>query len=97
MLNIPPSSSSGATNDAEKDSFADSLQRLEEIVLDLERGDLPLEISLAKYEEGIAKLKKCYAILDSIERKISLITKKEDGTIQETPFATDNKTPRAPF
>lgn len=84
-------------SDKDKDSFSETLRRLEEIVLDLERGDLALEASLAKYEEGMVKLKKCYSILDGIERKISLITKKEDGSIQEVPFAPDNKTPRAPF
>jgi len=58
-------------------------------------GDLALESSLAKYEEGVARLKKCYSILENIEKKIALITKKDDGTIQEIPFNIDAKIPRS--
>ncbi len=86
---VPPPDS------GDKDTFESSLHRLEEIVAELERGDLALESSLAKYEEGVARLKKCYSILENIEKKIALITKKDDGTIQEIPFNIDAKIPRS--
>ena len=60
---VPPPDS------GDKDTFESSLHRLEEIVAELERGDLALESSLAKYEEGVARLKKCYSILENIEKK----------------------------
>lgn len=68
------------------ENFENSLKRLEEIVGELERGELPLEQSLSKYEEGIHRLKQCYRILDDVEKKITLISKKEDNSFEEIPF-----------
>ena len=94
MVNTPGINAPTNLESIEKESFESSLHRLEEIVAELERGDLPLESSLAKYEEGVNRLKKCYTILEVIEKKIAIISKKEDGLIQETPFNIDSKTPR---
>jgi exodeoxyribonuclease VII small subunit len=76
-------------NNLEKESFESSLKRVEEVIAELERGDLPLEQSLARYEEGMARLNRCYSILDSVEKKIALLSKKENGTVQESPFNPD--------
>lgn len=73
-------------NIGDQENFEASLKRLEEIVIELERGELPLEKSLAKYEEGIHRLKRCYRILEEVEKKIVLITRKENGELEETPF-----------
>ena len=75
-----------------KETFEISLKRLEEIVAELERGDFPLEQSLAKYEEGVNRLKSCYRILEDVEKKITLISRKEDGSIEEVPFEQAKKT-----
>ena len=72
-----------------KENFETSVKRLEQLINELERGDLPLELSLARYEEGMHRLKSCYAILESVEKKIVLLSKREDGTIQESPFSLD--------
>lgn len=72
------------------DNFELSLKRLEELVVELERGDLPLEKSLARYEEGMNRLKRCYRILDEVEKKIVLITRKDNGEIEEIPFDRSN-------
>lgn len=72
--------------DPPEENFEASLKRLEEIVVELERGDLSLEKSLAKYEEGIHRLKRCYRILEEVEKKIVLISRKDDGEIEEIPF-----------
>ena len=69
-----------------EESFEKSLKQLETIVAELERGDLPLEESLAKYEEGINRLKKCYHTLEEVEKKIVLISQKGDGSFQSNPF-----------
>ena len=76
----------GNENIQEKESIENLLKRLEEIVIDLERGDLPLEQAIVKYEEGCQRYQRCHAILDSIEKKIVLLSKKDDGTIAEVPF-----------
>lgn len=70
--------------------FAKALKQLEEIVKQLESGELSLEDSLLKFEEGIALARRLEGILDSAERKVEEIlsapgesgakgTKKEAG------------------
>lgn len=69
-----------------KESFETLYKQLEEIVAELEQGNLPLELSLGKYQEGIRRLKQCYGILDEVEKKIVLLSRKEDGSFEEIPF-----------
>jgi exodeoxyribonuclease VII small subunit len=53
----------------EKLSFEESVSKLEEIVAAIESGQIGLEESLAKYEQGMALVKRCRGILDSaVER-----------------------------
>jgi exodeoxyribonuclease VII small subunit len=60
-------------------SFEQALDRLEEIVEQIESGEVPLEESIEKYEEGTKLVKQCRRILDTAEHKIQLLTKSEDG------------------
>ena len=64
----------------EKDiKFEDAMKRLEEIANELEKDDLTLDDSIAKFEEGMNLSKKCKQMLDSAEKKITiLIGNKED-------------------
>ena len=66
-------------------SFEETMQKLQEIVQELEKGTLNLEDSVNKFEEGMKLSKKCNTILESAEKKINLLIKKEDG-ISEEPF-----------
>lgn len=68
------------------DRFEDYLQELEGIVSDLEEGNLGLETSLKKYETGVKALKKCYEILDGMEKRIELLTKDKEGNFRTRPF-----------
>ena len=54
--------------------FEDALSRLDEIVHELEEGELGLEDSLARYEEGVKHLNACYQALERAERKVELLT-----------------------
>lgn len=63
----------------------ESLKKLEKIVADLEAGKLPLDESLKKYEEGIRLVQACSKILESAQKKVEVLTKK-DGTFQLKPF-----------
>jgi exodeoxyribonuclease VII small subunit len=65
--------------------FEDCLQRLEVIVKEMERGDLPLEQSLKLFEEGIALSNACRKELDEAEGKIEVLLK-QDGKLQAAPF-----------
>jgi exodeoxyribonuclease VII small subunit len=81
-------------NDRDLPCFEDSLAELEDIVHQLEEGQLGLEEALASYEQGVKHLKHCYALLQQAERKIELLTGvKDDGTAITEPFQeTDQRT-----
>ena len=69
-----------------KKTFEDSLKQLEEIVREMESGDLPLEQALKKYEAGIAHAEYCKNILNQTEEKITALTLGKDNSLEETPF-----------
>lgn len=54
-------------------SFERALERLEAIVEDLERGELPLEEALAAFEEGVGLSRRCAETLDAAERRIEVL------------------------
>ena len=56
--------------------------RLEEIISLLEKGDAPLDQSLALFEEGTALIKKCGSALDKAEQKVTLLVRSEEGPVE---------------
>ena len=70
-------------------TFETSMQRLEEIVRQLEQGKVPLEASLKLFQEGTALVKSCTALLDSAEQQIVKLMKTADGTPAETEYVRD--------
>jgi exodeoxyribonuclease VII small subunit len=71
---------------AEK-KFETVLARLEEIVQELEQGDLPLELSLKLFEEGIKLSRICNTRLEEAERKVEILLKDKTGSLKAQPFA----------
>ena len=69
-----------------KQTFEQSLARLEEIVKLLERGDAPLAESLGLFEEGAGLIRACGKLLDEAEQKVVQLRKGPDGTPEELPF-----------
>ena len=65
--------------------FEECLQRLEKIVQELERGDVPLEKSLALFEEGMQLSASCRKQLEEAEGKIEILLK-QNGRLQTEPF-----------
>jgi exodeoxyribonuclease VII small subunit len=65
--------------------FEESLKRLEEIVAQMEQGDIPLEQALKLFEEGVKLTGSCRQELDQAEGKIEILLKK-DGKLQAEPF-----------
>ena len=61
-------------DEQESPNFEAALERLEQIVKDLEDGDLGLDQSLQRYEEGVKYLKICHQKLKDTELKIELLT-----------------------
>ena len=71
---------------AKKMSFEQSLERLEEIVKHLEKGDMPLSDSLSIFEEGTKLLASCSKMLDEAEQKVVKLKKGPDRAPVEMPF-----------
>ena len=68
-------------------TFEKAMQRLEEIVRDLETGELPLEKAIKKYEEGVRLSKFCSKKLDETEKRITLLFQDQEGHLVEKPFS----------
>ena len=69
--------------------FEENMQRLEQIVRMLERGDAPLEDALKLFEEGTRLAKSCDAMLNKAEKKVVTLTKGADGAPVETEFGLE--------
>tara|TARA_B100000963_G_C22535828_1_gene629745 strand:- start:904 stop:1143 length:240 start_codon:yes stop_codon:yes gene_type:complete len=69
----------------EEMSFEDAMRELEKVVSDLERGDVPLEQSIALYERGAQLKKRCQTKLKEAEEKVALITQEGDGNLGLKP------------
>lgn len=59
--------------------FEQAMARLETIVEELERGELPLDESLRIFEEGIRLSKTCLKMLNEAERKVEVLVQDRDG------------------
>jgi exodeoxyribonuclease VII small subunit len=66
--------------------FEEALKRLEKIVDDLEGGNLSLDEALEKYEEGIRLSKLCAKKLEAAKKKVEILLKSEDGSVELRPF-----------
>ena len=63
--------------------FEEAMKQLEDIANELENGDLPLEKSVEKFEEGINLSKKCNEILEKAQKKISILISNGDELVEE--------------
>lgn len=68
-----------------KENFEDSMIKLEEIVTELEKGNLNLDESVSKFEEGMKLSKKCNQMLSEAEKKITILLE-NDGELKEENF-----------
>jgi exodeoxyribonuclease VII small subunit len=67
-------------------SFEASLERLEKIVQELEKGDLALERAIELFEEGMQLSAGCRKKLDEAENRVEILLKKSDGKLAAEPF-----------
>lgn len=65
--------------------FEECLQRLERIVQELEKGEVPLEKSLTLFEEGMQLSSACRKELEEAEGKVEILLRK-NGKLQAEPF-----------
>jgi exodeoxyribonuclease VII small subunit len=69
-----------------KMNFEESLQKLENIVEQLESGEVELEQSIEKYEEGKDLIENCYSILKNIENRVKKLNIDKEGNAQLSLF-----------
>ncbi len=72
----------------DKINFEETMKQLEELANELEKGDLPLDKSVAKFEEGMQLSKACIEMLEEAEKKISILLQ-ENGKIKEESFGVE--------
>lgn len=70
-------------------TFEENMQRLEQIVRAMERGDVPLEESLKLFQEGTELVRKCGKILDDAQLQVKMITAATDGKPVEEEFRVE--------
>ena len=70
-------------------SFENNMQRLEQIVRAMERGDVPLEESLKLFQEGTELVRSCNALLDNAQLQVKKIMTAPDGSPVEEEFPHD--------
>ena len=68
-----------------KENFEESMKKLEGIVTELENGNLNLDESVKRFEEGMKIAKQCNTILEDAEKKITILLEKE-GELKEENF-----------
>jgi exodeoxyribonuclease VII small subunit len=71
-------------------TFEDSMEKLEQIVSEMENGELSLDAMIKHFEEGQGLIKFCSTKLDEVERKIEKLINKE-GEPQTEPFGEETK------
>ncbi len=79
----------GAPPDVATLSFEAAMKELETIVAQLERGDVPLEQSIAIYERGETLKKRCEALLAQAEERVERIRVAEGRAVGTEPFQRD--------
>lgn len=67
-------------------SFEKSLETLERIVEELEKGQLTLDEALERYERGVAAHKECEEMLAAAEKRIEVLLRGADGKLETRPF-----------
>jgi len=67
-------------------TFEKAMNKLEQIVQELESADLPLEKAIKKFEEGVQLSKFCSEKLDETEKRITLLLKDQNDRVFEKPF-----------
>ena len=71
---------------AKGSAFENSLDRLEEIVQELQSAELPLETRLKRFEEGVALVRECKKALETATKKVEVLIKSSGGKLETRLF-----------
>jgi exodeoxyribonuclease VII small subunit len=67
-------------------SFEEAMKRIEVIVGDLEKTDLPLEDALCRFEEAVKLARMCHKRLEEAEKRVTKLVGSPDGGFALEPF-----------
>lgn len=62
-------------------SYEESFARVEQLVKELESGELSLQESIRKYEDAVKSMNRCYELLDQAQKKVELLIKDAEGRV----------------
>jgi len=71
--------------------FEQALDKLENIVKEMEEGSVPLDKSLELFEEGVKLAKFCSVKLKEVEKKVEILKKDVNGVVYKEPFELNEK------
>ncbi|MFC1823673.1 exodeoxyribonuclease VII small subunit [Thermodesulfobacteriota bacterium] len=71
--------------------FEEAMKRLEDIVKNLEKGDLPLEDSIGSFEEGMKLINLCSKRLEEAEQKVNMLVKGSGDSVTLRPFEIEKE------
>ncbi len=72
-------------------TFEENMKKLEEIATELEKGNLDLDTSVAKFEEGMKISKECSKMLEKAEKKITMLIQDDNGKLTEENFVQEEE------
>jgi exodeoxyribonuclease VII small subunit len=75
-----------ARKDVSNKNFESAMEEIEQVVEQIESGELSLEESLAAYEKGVGLVKFCYQKLNEVEKRIEFLVKDKEGKLQLKVF-----------
>lgn len=74
----------------EEINFEETIKQLEEIATQLEKGNLTLDESVEKFEQGMKLSKQCSKTLEEAEKRITILLKNEEGNLKEENFTAQD-------
>lgn len=74
-----------------ENTFEENLAKLEQIVVELEKGDLKLDEALQNFKEGIELSNICNKQLENAEKQINILVQNENGEITEKEFLPEEE------
>lgn len=75
---------------SQNNTFEQKMQRLEQIVRAMERGDAPLEETMKLFREGTQLVSACEKLLDAAELEVKKIVPQADGEPAEEVFVSED-------
>ena len=76
-------------------NFEEALAELDQIISEIENGQVGLEESLVKYERGNFLIQHCRGVLNTAEQQIEILSKSADGSLTATPMQNELKSDNA--